>query len=242
MLEASPQRADYLKLNSKRDPGRRVSQTIYNSDLEEARGVAARIRRLVDEGASPGDCAILTRVNAQQKILCRALGEQHLRYRVKRDSGWQNSALADDAQTRLAMLEALGAGGDVKGVTISTIHASKGLEFKHVFLIGCSEGLIPYGSPPEGDLLEEERRLMYVAVTRAEDTLDVSYARAAKTMGPIAGAGNHASSGDCGSPEAFVSPASSVPSASFVLSASSLLCSSSSSSLDSSDPNRCCPE
>mgnify|MGYP002525524335 FL=1 len=183
VLEASPQRADYLKLNSKRDPGRRVSQTIYNSDLEEARGVAARIRRLVDEGASPGDCAILTRVNAQQKILCRALDEQHLRYRVKRDSGWQNSALADDAQTRLAMLEALGAGGDVKGVTISTIHASKGLEFKHVFLIGCSEGLIPYGSPPEGDLLEEERRLMYVAVTRAEDTLDVSYARAREDDG-----------------------------------------------------------
>ena len=68
------------------------------------------------------------------------------------------------------MLEALGAGGDVKGVTISTIHASKGLEFKHVFLIGCSEGLIPYGSPPEGDLLEEER-------------LDVSYARAREDDG-----------------------------------------------------------
>lgn len=183
MLEVSPQRADYLKLNSKRDQGRRVAQTVYNSDLEEARGVAARIRRLVDEGASPGDCAILTRVNAQQKILCRALDEQHLRYRVKRDSGWQNSGLADDTQTRLAMLEALGAGGDVKGVTISTIHASKGLEFKHVFLIGCSEGLIPYGSPPEGDLLEEERRLMYVAVTRAEDTLDVSYARAREDDG-----------------------------------------------------------
>ena len=183
VLEVSPQRADYLKLNSKRDQGRRVAQTVYNSDLEEARGVAARIRRLVDEGASPGDCAILTRVNAQQKILCRALDEQHLRYRVKRDSGWQNSGLADDTQTRLAMLEALGAGGDVKGVTISTIHASKGLEFKHVFLIGCSEGLIPYGSPPEGDLLEEERRLMYVAVTRAEDTLDVSYARAREDDG-----------------------------------------------------------
>ena len=56
-------------------------------------------------------------------------------------------------------------------------HASKGLEFKHVFLIGCSEGLIPYGLPQDDDVLEEERRLMYVAVTRAEDTLDVSYAR-----------------------------------------------------------------
>lgn len=177
VLAASPQRADYLKLGSQRDKGRRVAETVYSSDLEEAEGVAARIRKLVDEGASPADCAILTRVNAQQKILCRVLTAQHLRYRIKRDSGWQNSALADDAQTRLAMLEALGVGADLSGVTISTIHASKGLEFKHVFLIGCSEGLIPYGSPPEGDLLEEERRLMYVAVTRAEDTLDVSYAR-----------------------------------------------------------------
>ena len=105
------------------------------------------------------------------------MAEQHLRYRVRRDSGWQNSALSDDTQTRLAMLEALGVGADLSGVTISTIHASKGLEFKHVFLIGCSEGLIPYGLPQDDDVLEEERRLMYVAVTRAEDTLDVSYAR-----------------------------------------------------------------
>ena len=111
------------------------------------------------------------------EILCKALAEQHLRYRVRRDSGWQNSALSDDTQTRLAMLEALGVGADLSGVTISTIHASKGLEFKHVFLIGCSEGLIPYGLPQDDDVLEEERRLMYVAVTRAEDTLDVSYAR-----------------------------------------------------------------
>lgn len=177
MLAASPQRMDYLKLSSGREEGRRVFETVYRSDIEEAQGVAARIRKLVDDGVPAGDCAILTRVNAQQRILCRALTEQHLRYRIKRDSEWQNSALADDAQNRLAMLEALGVGIDLSGVTISTIHASKGLEFKHVFLIGCSEGLMPYGSPPAGDLLEEERRLMYVAVTRAEDTLDVSYAR-----------------------------------------------------------------
>lgn len=177
ILAASPQRADYLKLSSERSKGRRVVETIYGNDWEEAQGVAARIRKLVDAGESTADCAILTRVNAQQKILCKALGEQHLRYRVRRDSGWQNSALSDDVQTRLAMLEALGVGADLSGVTISTIHASKGLEFKHVFLIGCSEGLIPYGAPQEGDVLEEERRLMYVAVTRAEDTLDVSYAR-----------------------------------------------------------------
>ena len=46
-----------------------------------------------------------------------------------------------------------------------------------MFLIGCSEGLLPYGSPAPGDLLEEERRLMYVGITRAEDSLHLSYAR-----------------------------------------------------------------
>ena len=96
-----------------------------------------------------------------------------LKYRVRKDSGWQSSALADDAASKRALLEAMGldatglAANDDLGVTISTIHASKGLEFKHVFLIGCSEGLLPYGSPETGDALEEERRLMYVGITRA---------------------------------------------------------------------------
>lgn len=177
VLKASPQRDDYLVLQSGREQGPRVTQTVYASDTEEAQGVAMRIAKLASQGVSPSDCAILTRINAQQQILCKALQEQHLRYRMRRDSGWQNSALADDAQTRLAMLEALGVGSDMNGVTISTIHASKGLEFKHVFLIGCSEGLLPYGSPQDGDQLEEERRLLYVGVTRAEDTLHLSYAR-----------------------------------------------------------------
>ena len=68
-------------------------------------------------------------------------------------------------------------------VTVSTIHAAKGLEFKHVFVVGCSEGLLPYGSARNGDDLEEERRLMYVAITRAEDTLHMSYARSKDGMG-----------------------------------------------------------
>jgi len=49
-------------------------------------------------------------------------------------------------------------------------------EFGHVCIVGCSEGLLPFGSPAPGDLLEEERRLMYVGVTRAEDTLQLSFA------------------------------------------------------------------
>lgn len=47
-----------------------------------------------------------------------------------------------------------------------------------MFLIGCSEGLIPYGFIRDAQTLEEERRLLYVGVTRAEDVLNLSYAQA----------------------------------------------------------------
>ena len=59
-----------------------------------------------------------------------------------------------------------------------TIHSAKGLEFPHVFLVGFEDGLFPgmrsIGDPEE---MEEERRLCYVAITRAKKTLTISYAR-----------------------------------------------------------------
>jgi DNA helicase-2/ATP-dependent DNA helicase PcrA len=59
---------------------------------------------------------------------------------------------------------------------LSTIHQSKGLEFKHVFIIGLADGLFPNkrGNRWEGDL-EEERRLFYVASTRAERSLHLVF-------------------------------------------------------------------
>ena len=178
VLAAAPEREQYLVLRSARSGGPRVGHTCYDTDEEEARGIAARIARLVAGCVDPGDCAVLTRINAQQPAICAALRAEGLRYRVRRDSGWQNSALADDAQSRLALLEAKGLSAAASSVTVSTIHASKGLEFPYVFIVGCSEGLIPYGASIAGEALEEERRLLYVGVTRAEDGLHMSYARA----------------------------------------------------------------
>ncbi len=61
---------------------------------------------------------------------------------------------------------------DSKGVKLSTVHASKGLEFKSVFIAGCEETIFPHWRSMESDFeLQEERRLMYVAVTRAEKQL-----------------------------------------------------------------------
>ncbi len=63
-------------------------------------------------------------------------------------------------------------------VRLMTVHAAKGLEFPYVFIIGLEEGLFPYERADDAkkDSLEEERRLMYVALTRAQKKLFLSYA------------------------------------------------------------------
>lgn len=62
-------------------------------------------------------------------------------------------------------------------VHLMTIHTSKGLEFDNVFIAGCEEGLLPHASALITGNIEEERRLMYVAVTRAKNSLVLSYAK-----------------------------------------------------------------
>ncbi len=86
-------------------------------------------------------------------------------------------------------------GEDVDAVRLTTIHAAKGLEFPHVFVVGCEEGMLPHlgdASPDESDAestdpkatgrIEEERRLMYVAITRAERSLTMTWCRERKRV------------------------------------------------------------
>ena len=179
VLAGSSHPEHYLKLIavSGVDQVGSVTRSVYDYDAEEIAGVVQRLKRLIDHGARASECAILTRINAQHRLLPQALRQVGLRYRIRSDSGWINSVPDQDAQEHAAKLEALGIAGAAGAVTISTIHAAKGLEFDHVFIIGCSEGLLPYGSPTSIETIEEERRLMYVGVTRARDTLALSYAR-----------------------------------------------------------------
>ncbi|MDZ7261530.1 MAG: ATP-dependent helicase, partial [candidate division KSB1 bacterium] len=60
-------------------------------------------------------------------------------------------------------------------VTLMTLHASKGLEFPVVFIVGCEENLLPYRR--EGADLEEERRLLYVGMTRAQKKLFLTHTK-----------------------------------------------------------------
>jgi len=86
-------------------------------------------------------------------------------------------SVLDVAQTISVIVSLAERGDDQNVVTLSTLHAAKGLEWPHVVLAGVNEGLLPFRSDDEdasAARLEEERRLMYVGITRARATLAVS--------------------------------------------------------------------
>ena len=74
---------------------------------------------------------------------------------------------------------------DSDRVQLLTMHASKGLEFPHVYLMGWEEELLPHRNAIEAGTVEEERRLAYVGITRARRTLTLTLARQRKSYGEL---------------------------------------------------------
>lgn len=137
---------------------------------EEADRVAAEIERalggtslLTSGGHGPGlaleDIAVLFRTSAQAQAIGRSLERAGIPYFVRGE---------ESLETRF----------EPEKVALLTLHASKGLEFPLVILTGCEDGLLPLRLPGmESPDIEEERRLLYVGMTRAKQTLLLTSAR-----------------------------------------------------------------
>ena len=74
---------------------------------------------------------------------------------------------------------------EVDAIKLSTLHAAKGLEYPYVFLISCEDGILPHQESININKIEEERRLMYVGITRAQLELNISYCEERRKTGSI---------------------------------------------------------
>ncbi|MGJ0387679.1 ATP-dependent helicase [Microbacterium sp. CGR1] len=219
--------------------------TAYDSEREEAEGIAAAVSARIEAGASPADIALLYRAHAQSAVLQQALAAEGIAtsvlggtrffampevrqailalraaavaptehgflpgvQRVLRELGLTEEppeaggAQRDGWEARRAILRlAEEAGPDenlrtfsdalmarakdqheptMRTVTLSTLHAAKGLEWPHVYLAGWAEGALPISYATGFEAIDEERRLAYVGVTRAARTLSLSWSRSA---------------------------------------------------------------
>ncbi len=97
-------------------------------------------------------------------------------------SAWLARKSAEDGRSLVELTQAISLMNmlgrqedDSDAVQLSTIHAAKGLEYAHVFLVGVEEGILPHAESMSEEGIEEERRLMYVAVTRARESLSISH-------------------------------------------------------------------
>jgi superfamily I DNA/RNA helicase len=149
-LVLGPQPDGGAEVTSVRGRGERVVLRRHHDPLSEAIYVAERIASLHRDRVPYDAIGVLFRMRAQADLLREGLGRLGI--------PWQEREDAPGAAVRLL-----------------TLHASKGLEFRHVFLCGINDGVVPLGGrrSPADDA--EERRLLFVGLTRAEDFVEIGF-------------------------------------------------------------------
>jgi superfamily I DNA/RNA helicase len=145
--------------------------TGYDDDNAEAEGVVALLLDQSASGMRWSDQAVLARTHDQLAVVRRALSRAGIPHRV---------APGPEAPPGGAVQP--GASASDEAVDLATFHRAKGLEWTSVSVVGIEDGYVPIIYAESIAALEEERRLLYVALTRASRDLHCSWVRA-RTMG-----------------------------------------------------------
>ena len=155
-----------------KDEGETPVVRSYNTDDDEARHVAAWLAMKHQPGSPWRTMAVLARTNAQLEYLAGYLDAADIPYERR---GTEHSPASDLLIPETASRRVEDDHRDA--VALSTIHRAKGLEFQHVAAIGWAEGQLPnYNATTEPELAEEQR-LAYVALSRAEQSLLITWSR-----------------------------------------------------------------
>ncbi len=154
-----------------RDDGPTPIVRAYNTDDEEARHVAAWLGVNHRPGTSWRSMAVLARTNAQLDLVAAALETASIPAERRGTDHSPASDLFTPNEGRRVEHDTPDA------VALSTIHRAKGLEFEHVAVVGWAEGLLPHYNATTEAQLAEEQRLAYVAISRAELSLLLTWSR-----------------------------------------------------------------
>ena len=143
----------------------------YPTDLDEAQHVATWLSVHHQPGSPWKSMAVLARTNAQIDVIEGALEAAGVpAERRGTEHSPASDLIASESSRRLEH-------DSTDAVALSTIHRSKGLEFQHVVAVGWAEGQLPHYNATTPDELAEEQRLAYVALSRAESSLLITWSK-----------------------------------------------------------------
>ena len=157
-------------------------------------GFADIVRGLRHEAQKLSPADLVRQLNERSGLLAalRASCKNDQMFQLRRGNldelaGWFDGARGGagpgELAASLALLSHADKGEPGNQVRLMSLHAAKGLEFRYVFIIGMEDGTLPHEASLEEGRLDEERRLLYVGITRAKEQLWLSHSREAQRWG-----------------------------------------------------------
>ncbi len=175
----------------------RLSERAHQRLTRFADWIAAQGRRADQDGAAPDELlrGLLREVGYESWLSESSPNAKAAQRRWKNVEDWldwlgrlreQGYSRLSEMASRMSLMGILERQEDEQerdAVALMTLHAAKGLEFPHVFIVGLEEELLPHRESSDPERLEEERRLFYVGITRARQTLTLTLAKRRRRYG-----------------------------------------------------------